>query len=362
MRILDKYLMREYIKTFLILLGSLSVVFIVIDIIDNLPRLMRYGATFQQTIMYYLLRIPYLTVLTSPVTMLLTGLFLMNNLAKYNESVAIRAAGISIKRAMLPLFAIGLIMSIIIGLLGEYVLPRSEAKRQYVYRVLIRDEQPEDQMLKSRIHFQGKNGYFYYFGFFDGYKNTLRVVDIVKFDAKNGSVSERITATAAEWRFNKWFLRDCEIRKFRDHKPVEWKFYPSIVLPVMDVQPQDFIRITKRTMAMNFFELKDYIERLKKTGDDFSRELVDLHMKISYPLTNLIVIFFFIPIATSNIRSKGRGWIFMLGLVVCFLYLTIMRVSQSLGYNEILPPVISAWAPNVFFTLLGYFFLRKAEI
>jgi len=362
MRILDKYLIREYIRTFLILLGSLSVVFIVIDIIDNLPRLMRYGASFQQAVFYYILRLPYLAILISPVTMLLTGLFLMNSLAKYNESTAIRAAGISIKRAMLPLFALGFLMSIIIGIFGEYVLPRSEAKRAFVYQVLIRDEQPEDQMLKARIHYQGKNGYFYYFGFFDGYKNTLRVVDIIKFDTKRGTVSERITATAAEWLNNQWVLKDCEIRKFDNHKPLEWKHYPSVVLPVMDVEPKDFVRITKKTLSMNFFELRDYIERLKKVGDNYSRELVDLHLKIAYPLTNLIVIFFFIPIATASIRSKSRGWIFMLGLLVCFLYLTIMRVSQSLGYNQILPPIVAAWSPNVFFAALGFVFLYKAEI
>lgn len=362
MRILDKYIMREFIKTFLILLTSLSVVFIVIDIIDNLPRLMRHGASFPDAAFYYLLRIPYLTILTSPVVMLLTGLFFMNSLAKYNESTAIRAAGISIKRSMFPLFVLGILMSIIIGLLGEFVLPRTEAKREYVYKVLIRDEQPEDQMLKARIHFQGKNGYFYYFGFFDGYKNTIRVIDIMKIDPKSGNVIERISATGADWKFNQWIVRDCEIRKFKDHQPIEWKYYSSTVLPAMDVQPQDFIRITKKTLALNFLELSDYINRLKKVGDDFSKELVDLHLKIAYPLTNLIVIFFFIPIVTTNSRSKGRGWIFMLGLLVCFMYLVIMRISQSLGYNHILPPVIAAWAPNIFFTVVGYFFLRKAEI
>jgi len=362
MRVLDKYLMREYIKTFLILLMSLSVVFIVIDIIDNLPRLIKHGASVQEATWYYLLRMPYLTILTSPVVMLLTGLFLMNSLAKYNESTAIRAAGISIKRSMLPLFMLGLLMSIIVALLGEFVLPKTEAKREYVYRVLIRDEQPEDTMLKARIHFQGKNGYFYYFGFFDGYKNTIRVIDIMKYDPVSGSITERITATGADWIMNKWMVRDCEIRKFKNHLPVEWKFYPQTELPAMDVQPKDFIRITKKTLALNFFELKDYIGRLRKVGDDYSKELVDLHLKVAYPLTNLIVIFFFIPIATTNSRSKGRGWIFMLGLLVCFLYLVLMRISQSLGYNQILPPEIAAWAPNVFFTAIGFIFLYKSEI
>jgi len=343
-------------------MGSLSVVFIVIDIIDNLPRLMRFGASFEQAALYYLLRIPYLTILTSPVTMLLTGLFLMNSLAKYNESVAIRAAGISIRRAMLPLFLLGFIMSMIIAILGEYVLPRTEAKRDYVYRVLIKDEQPEDNLLKARINYQDKNGYFYYIGFFDGYKNTLRIIDITKFDSKSGKVSERITAAGADWIANQWILKECEIRKFKNNQPIEWKYFPSTTLPIMDVQPKDFIRITKKTLSMNFFELKNYIERLKKVGDTYSRELVDLHLKIAYPLTNLIVIFFFIPIATSNMRSKGRGLIFMLGLLVCFMFLTIMRVSQSLGYNQILPPIISAWAPNLLFTAIGFAFLKKAEV
>ena len=85
-------------------------------------------------------------------------------------------------------------------------------------------------------------------------------------------------------------------------------------------------------------------------------------MKIAFPLTNLIVIFFFMPIATSNTRSKGRGWVIMLGLVVCFAYLIVVRVIQSLGYNGVIPPVIAAWLPNAVFTILGIGFLYKAEI
>ncbi|MDD4309350.1 MAG: LptF/LptG family permease, partial [Candidatus Cloacimonetes bacterium] len=85
-------------------------------------------------------------------------------------------------------------------------------------------------------------------------------------------------------------------------------------------------------------------------------------MKIAFPLTNLIVIFFFMPIATSNVRSKGRGWVIMLGLVVCFTYLIVVRVIQSLGYNGVIPPVWAAWLPNFAFTALGFAFLLKAEI
>ena len=362
MRILDRYILREFLKTYLIIFFSFAVVFIVIDVIDNLPRLLRSGATAELGTLYYLLRLPYLIVLTSPVTVLLTGLFMMNSLSKHNESVAIRAAGISIKRAMLPLFLLGAIISLGVMLLGEYVLPWAEAKRIYVYNVQIKGEPAEDSMLKSRVHYQGTKNDFYYFGFFDGYRNNLRIIDLTVVDYKDKEIAEHVTASGAVWKDDKWILEDCEIRKFDKGVQTYFRHYPSTDLPLLDVKPRDFVRITTKTLSLNFFALRQYIATLQKMGENANREIVDLHMKIAFPLTNLIVIFFFIPIATSNIRSKGRGLIFLMGLVVCFAYLIAVRVTQSLGYNGVIPPVWAAWTPNLFFALLGLAFIRKAEI
>ena len=362
MKILDKYITREFLRTYLIIFLSFVAIFIVIDVIDNLPRLIRNGATAQQATIYYLMRLPYLLVLTSPVTVLLTGFFMMGALSKHNESIAIRAAGISIKRAMLPLFGIGLIISIGIALFGEYVVPWAETTKNYVYNVQIKGQQADDQMLKARIHYQGKANDFYYFGFFDGYKNNLKIIDLTRIDFKTKQITEHITAASADWNGSRWILRDCDIRRFANGKQVFMVHYPQTDLVILDVQPQDFIRISQKTLSLNFWQLREYIGRMKKLGDNPAREIVDLNMKISFPLTNLIVIFFFIPIATSNIRSKGRGWIIMLGLVVCFIYLIVVRVCQSLGYNSIINPYWAAWFPNLFFTILGLGFLYKAEI
>ncbi|MDP2172706.1 MAG: LptF/LptG family permease [Candidatus Cloacimonadaceae bacterium] len=362
MKVLDRYILREFLKTYLIIFLSFAVVFIVIDVIDNLPRLVRAGASAQLATLYYLLRIPYLLVLTSPVTVLLSGLFMMNALSKHNESVAIRAAGISIKRAMLPLFIVGFFISIGVAVMGEYLLPYAESKRIHVYNVQIKGEQPEDQLLKARVHYQGKENDFYYFGFFDGYQNSIRVIDLTRIDYETKRVTEHVTASGAVWKDDRWIMQETDIRRFKDGKLTEHHFYPSTDLPLLDVKPQDFIRITKKTLSLTFMELKEYIARLQKMGEDANREIVDLHMKLAFPLTNLIVIFFFIPIATSNIRSKGRGLVFLLGLSVCFIYLIIVRVIQSLGYNGVIPPIIAAWAPNIGFTLLGFGFLWKAEI
>ena len=45
MRILDRYIVREFLKTYLVIFVCFAAVFTVIDVIDNLPKLIRNGAT-----------------------------------------------------------------------------------------------------------------------------------------------------------------------------------------------------------------------------------------------------------------------------------------------------------------------------
>jgi lipopolysaccharide export system permease protein len=362
MRILDKYIVRQFLNTYFIILASFSVLFIVIDVIDRLPRLIRNGATFQLAVSYYVLNLPYLFVLTSPITLLLTGLFLMNSLAKYNESIAVRAAGISVKRMVMPLLLLGLVMSGLIGLFGEYVLPWAETSRDYVYNVKIKNQPREDEKLRARIHYIGKQNQLYYIGFFDGYRNQLKVIDISFFDPQTGEITQKISASGANWTAGKWLFQNCDIRTFKNHTPVTYQHYETTFLPMVDVTPIDFIKSSRKPLSMNYFELRSYVSRLQKVGERYTKQTVDLFMKISYPLANFIILFFCIPVATANVRSKGRGWVFMIGLLVCFLYLTALRFSQSLGYNGLLPPILSAWLPNILFLTLGLFFLWKAEI
>ncbi|MBN1949397.1 MAG: LptF/LptG family permease [Candidatus Cloacimonetes bacterium] len=362
MRILDKYILREYIKTLLIILMAFSIMMIVVEVSDRMPSLIRRGAAMPDMISYFLLRLPYLFLLTSPIVVLLTGLFLMNNLSRYNESIAIRGAGISILRMVTPLFWLGLLISIIVMALGEFVLPVTEEYRQYVYAEKIKLQKLEDKKMRSQIYYLGKDNHLYYIGFFDGYRNTLKTIDITHFDPDNGMILKKITAVSAVWEDEGWNLQNCYIRTFQDNKLSSIIYYPSTIMAEVDVTPQDFIISAKKPLSMNFFELKNYINRLQKIGEDVEKELVDLNMKISFPFANLIILLFSVPLISASNRSRGRGLMFGLGLLVCFLYLSTLRISQSLGYNGILSPVMAAWLPNILFLAIGCYFVIKAEI
>jgi lipopolysaccharide export system permease protein len=115
-------------------------------------------------------------------------------------------------------------------------------------------------------------------------------------------------------------------------------------------------------MSMNYFELKEYINSRKKVGDKYLEELVDLYTKLTYPLSNFIILLFCVPAASTNNRSKKKGWVFLFGVLICLVYLSTLRICQSLGYNEVLKPWLAAWLPNIIFMAVGIYFVYKAEI
>lgn len=362
MRILDKYLIKEFLKTFVVMFLASSVLFIVIDIIDQLSKMLKYGATLNQAAFYYVLRLPYLLTLTSPVIMLLTGLFLMNNLAKYNESIAIRAAGISIKRMLLPLIIIGLFVSIAIGWFGDFVLPKAEERRQVLYQVEIKKGDLRDKMLRTKVFFQEGDDTHNYVAFFNGHNGEMKIIDKIVVSPDFSSITYKSEAASATWDKDEWKYNQLFLRQFSNDTLSFYEYDKEYKGKVMTVTPMEFIRSGKPTLSMNYRELSAYINRLKKLNDNYSKELVDLYMKISFPFANLIILFFSFPIVTSSTRSKNRGYIFMMGLMVCFTFLITLEISRSLGYSEVLPPLVAAWAPNVIFSLVGLYFLYKAEV
>lgn len=336
--------------------------FIVVEISDRLPNLVKRNASLEHIILFFLLRLPYLFLLTSPVIVLLSGLFLMNNLSKYSESIAIRSAGISILRMVTPLFWIGFLFSILVLLFGEFVLPKAEEYRQHLYTEKIKNQKVEDKKMKSHIHFIGFDKHLYYIGFFDGYRDLLRTIDITKFDSESGEIKKKITASEALWKNNNWFFKKCYIRSFDKGTMVDMQFFEETLMDEINVKPKDFIKIAKKPMSMNYFELQDYINRLKKVGEKYTKELVELNFKLAFPFANFIIMLFCVPLASKTARSKGRGLVFALGLLICFTYLSALRISQSLGYNGVLSPMLAAWLPNMIFFGIGSVFVIKAEV
>jgi len=104
---------------------------------------------------------------------------------------------------------------------------------------------------------------------------------------------------------------------------------------------------------MNYTELSEFVDSQVKGGQNTDRLKVDFYSKISFPFSNLIVIIFGISISTGSKRRKGLALQFGISILVSFIYLGFVKISQSFGYNGDLNPVFTAWMANMLFAGFG---------
>ena len=112
MRILDLYLMRRFLLCLGIAVVSLLPIAVIIDLTENIDTFIDFKARLEQTLLYYVYRLPYWLILTLPIAALLGALFALTSLARQNEITAMKATGISLYRLLAPVFACALAVSV----------------------------------------------------------------------------------------------------------------------------------------------------------------------------------------------------------------------------------------------------------
>ena len=130
--------------------------------------------------------------------------------------------------------------------------------------------------------------------------------------------------------------------------------------PWLKLEPSDFARIDKEPEEMDYFQLSEYIQQVRKKGGDASEWLVDLYMKIAFPFASLVIVFFGAPLAAGS-TSHGKTASFGIALVICFIYYTLINAFQILGRNGALDSMMAAWLPNGMFLIIGFLLHLKAR-
>jgi lipopolysaccharide export system permease protein len=128
----------------------------------------------------------------------------------------------------------------------------------------------------------------------------------------------------------------------------------------LKIKPETLTKRQKKPDEMGYFELAQYVKVKERSGQLVAKEATDLNLKISFPLVNFIIVLFGAPIA-ANPKRSGLAIGFAISLFIAFVYYTLIRMAQSFGYSEKLPPLLAAWITNILFTILGVVLLIKAK-
>src|SRR5699024_5254791 len=105
-------------------------IFIILDFSENSEDFTDKGATFSLIFgVYYLNYIPEMVRLISPLAVLIACLYLTGQMAERLEIIALKAAGISLYRLLIPYLLFGFIITGVISYMDGFLIPDANEKR-----------------------------------------------------------------------------------------------------------------------------------------------------------------------------------------------------------------------------------------
>lgn len=357
MRILDRYLLREF-STYLFLgLVGFITIFIVVDVFEKIDVFLDHKAPLGLIARFYLYRAPEVVVQVLPVALLLATFLSLGQLNKFGELTAMRAAGLSLMRILRPVYAVAFACVLLALVLGEAVVPRANRERDNIYGEQIQRIHRASITERGDVTFLGQGGRIYFMRLYVIPEQRMHEVSLLEF--RSGAIVRRVDAAEASWDGKQWIFSSGFERTFPGGVEHAEQF-ERLPLPNLAERPEDFAKETRKPEEMNYAELHAYVDKLRASGGRVANYLVDLHVKLAFPLINLIVVMIGAPIAT-RMRMQSAALGFGLSVAISFFYYAFLRAGQALGHNGALPPYLAAWLGDIVFGVVGVVMTIQAQ-
>ena len=133
MRILDRYLLREFLTYLVLGLLGFIIIFIVVELIEKMDVFLDHRAPWPLVAEYFINLSPEVVVKMLPVALLLATFLALGQLNKFGELTAMRAGGLSLLRIMMPVLSVAIGCVFVSLLLGEGVVPAATRARDTIF-------------------------------------------------------------------------------------------------------------------------------------------------------------------------------------------------------------------------------------
>jgi lipopolysaccharide export system permease protein len=358
MRILDRYLLTEFVTYLALGLVGLMTMFIVVDVFEKIDVFLDNRASMILIGRFYLYRIPEWLVMVLPIALLLATFLALGQLNKFGELTAMRVSGLSLVRILWPVFSIAILGTFASFLFNEVVVPRTNQLRDHVYDEEIRKLHRDTPAERADVTYLGEGGRIYFIRLYLANEKRLHEVTLQEF--RKGQLIRRIDASEAAWENGRWVFISGYVRTFDDKGDEHAEPFTRMAVTGLAERPEDFARESLNPEEMNARELMAYLTRLRASGARIANYLVDLHLKFSFPLINIIVVMIGAAVAT-RLRMQSAALGFGLSIGISFLFYSFMRAGQALGHSGVLPAYLAAWMGDMVFGSIGLVMMARAQ-
>jgi len=408
MKILEKYILRENLKPFLVSLAVTTFVMLLDKIIDLLNLIIDKKLEFAVIVKIFGLSLPFMLALTIPMAVLLASIMSFGRLATDNELVAFKSCGINIYKLMKPTVIAALLLSFGMVYFNNYVLPETNHMLKNLmissrYRRPITEIKPgtfttmKNQTIYAReIEGDELRGIIIYNREGKKFPQTITAergkiylgnggnsVEIVLYNGEMHSRDEKKNDVYQVRHFTSYtkiipdlgYQIDKEGSTYRGDRELSSDAMKGLIKEKREEingLEHTIATINKRISDLESKESRDRKEesKLKKNYNLISikkdkikglqrnirQYQVEIHKKYALAFACVIFVLVGAPMGSMT-RTSGVGMAFSVSSVVFLIYYGALTLGEELADRGMMSPFLAMWISNFIFTGVGIYLI-----
>ncbi|MCP4646042.1 MAG: YjgP/YjgQ family permease [bacterium] len=365
-KILSRYTLKEVaVPAFLSLavVGFLAVAVELREKLKDIPIEHLTGSDVGRLLLYFL---PTLVVFVIPITYMMGILLGFGRLSQNNEITAMKAAGIPLKKVVVPVIALGALLSLGTFYLQDRVQPMAMQRAKNLIFKELPLRVTVDMLPTGRMHQFGD--WRVYIQRRDPETRTLYGVEILQPNS-DGTLNAYWAKSARLIEENGQSILSIpegHMIKPQGDSNVFWNRLENAGLKVPEIAPQK-VRSARQTLTLSQLfaeegnlEVKYASHKARNIKQELRKVRWEIAERFSLPLSCLAVSLLAAPLAVRGSRG-GRSYSFAIGFGIILFYQVLRLLLEPGSLHPLSYNLIVGLLPNILLGLAGMWALWRVD-
>ena len=364
--VLVRYICKELVLYFGVSFLFFFMIFFVNQILLLIGELLKQRVPFRDAYRLMIYTLPFVLSQSAPFSTLVGFLMCLGRIMSDNEVLIIRASGQSYIMVMVPVFILGILISVASFFVNDYLLPIGTIKYNQLYRKILTSN-PSVQLEPNSIKFFNKSILI------TGDVKDTAVSDLIFFDEKGDtqriivSGKSNLISARDEGVLMQMNMSDSVVASLDTNKKGDYDVLDAKTM-TMNIFDSAILNTNARTTPreMTSFDLGRQVKQMKKMENLDKRILnhyrMEYYKKFSSPFGSIFFAILALPLAFLFGKHNGQTIGLIFGLVICVIYWAMMIIGQMFSIRIGIDAFIAMWLPDTIIGVTGgllYFTLKR---
>ena len=356
MKIIDWYIIKKYLFTFVVMIILFIPIGIMVDIAEKIDKFKENEVPVEAIFNYYIDFTWYFGNLLFPIFLFLSVIWFTSKMANNTEITAILSSGVSFSRFLRPYLISAGFIAFFAFFAGMFIVPKSNSSfNEFIYEYLDKKSQRQTKNLYKQIN---PNEYIFVSSY-DPIRKSANNFTLEHFE--DHRMTFKIQANSIRWvvRDSIFRLSSYVKRTFNDDKEIYKR--ENRLDTIFDFKIDDLAPVNYKAETLTLAPLNKFIEKERQGGSVLiNSHLLVRHKRWSLPISAFVLTLIGVSVSSFK-RRGGMGVNLAFGISLGFLFIFFDKIFSVMVNKSDFSPFFGAWLPVFIFGVLAIYLVRRAR-